>query len=73
MDLASLRQSGVVRVTDADVGQTRERVRRSTLRKASLVLAPLALWLWYRVVTSNPIGLPRLTLEDGGVRTGRCC
>jgi cell division protease FtsH len=61
MDLGSLRQSGVVRVTDADVGQTRERVRRSTLRKVSIVLAPLALWLWYRVATADPIGLPRLT------------
>src|SRR5579859_1301181 len=61
MDLGSLHQTGVVRVTDADVGQTRERVRRSTLRKVSIVLAPVALWLWYRMMTSNPIGLPRMT------------
>ena len=61
MDLGSLHQSGVVRVTDADVGQTRERVRRSTLAKLCVVLGPLALWLWYRLVTADPIGLPRLT------------
>src|ERR1700689_2857482 len=61
MDLGSLRQRGVVHVTDADVGQTRERVRRTMLRKLCLVLGPLALWLWYRAVTANPIGLPRLT------------
>ena len=66
MDLGSLRQSGVVRVTDADVGQTRERVRRSTLRRLSMVLAPLALWLWYRYMTANPIGLPRLTSRMEG-------
>jgi cell division protease FtsH len=66
MDLGSLHQSGVVRVTDADVGQTRERVRRSTLRRLSIVLAPLALWLWYRYMTANPIAFPRLTSRMEG-------
>jgi cell division protease FtsH len=61
MDLGSLRQSGVVQVRDADVGQTRERVRRSTLRKMFVVLGPFMLWLWYRLLTDDPIGLPRLT------------
>ena len=61
MDLESLNQGAVVRVANADVGRTRELVRRSTLRKLLLLLLPLMLWLWYRVLIADTIGLPRLT------------
>src|SRR5579859_4325364 len=61
MDLQSLRQSKVVRVSKADVGATRERVRRALLWRLFLVLAPFMLWLWYRLAVSDPVGLPRLT------------
>ncbi|HLY84298.1 MAG TPA: AAA family ATPase [Acidimicrobiales bacterium] len=61
MDLQSLRQSKVVRVSKADVGATRERVRRALLWRLFLVLAPFMLWLWYRLAMEDPVGLPRLT------------
>ena len=61
MDLQSLRQSGVVRASKADVGATRERVRRARLWRILLILGPLTFWLWYRLAAANPVGLPRLT------------
>jgi cell division protease FtsH len=61
MDLQSLRQSRVVGVSNADVGATRERVRRALLWKLFLGLAPFTLWLWYRLAMADPVGMPRLT------------
>ncbi len=61
MDLARLHQARVIRVTDADVGHTRERVRRLTLWKLLLLLGPFMLWLWFRLLIADPIGLPRMT------------
>src|SRR5690242_1118147 len=48
-------------LTDADVSSARERARRSRLSKALLVLLPVFGFLWWRVLTNDPLGLPRLT------------
>lgn len=48
-----------------DVADTRERDRRSRLRRVALVLAPLALWMWWRIISGNPVspGLPDLPAD----------
>ena len=49
-----------------DVTASRERQRaRRLIRISALFLLPLAAWLWYRVLTDNPIspGLPQLPEE----------
>ena len=48
-----------------DVARTRERDRRRRLRRMAMVLAPIAAWLWIRLVTGNPVrpGLPSLPEE----------
>ena len=61
MDLQSLRQSTVLQASKADVGTHRERARRNRLWKLVAVLGPLAVWLWFRLLTHNPVGLPQLT------------
>lgn len=45
-----------------DVTAARERDRRRRLQRVLMVLAPLALWLWWRVVAGNPVspGWPQL-------------
>ncbi len=45
-----------------DVTATREVQRSRRLRRVAILLAPLAAWLWYRVLTDNPVspGLPTL-------------
>jgi ATP-dependent Zn protease len=48
-----------------DVATTRERDRRRRLRRVIFVLAPLAIWMWWRIVTGNPVspGLPNLPAD----------
>ncbi len=48
-----------------DVQVTRERQRRRRLRKIALLLSPLALWLWVRILSGNPVspGFPKLPPE----------
>ncbi len=48
-----------------DVAATRERDRRRRLRRLMFVLAPLALWMWWRIFTGNPLspGLPDLPAD----------
>ncbi len=38
-----------------DVVAARERDRRRRLRRVLFVLAPLALWMWWRIFTGNPV------------------
>ena len=59
MELHMLRQDHVLRAGQADVGAFRERQRRRRLRNLTLVLGAVAVGLWFRVLTHNPIGLPR--------------
>ena len=48
-----------------DVTEAREKDRRKRLFRVALVLAPIAAWLWFRVLTNNPIspGLPQLPAD----------
>jgi ATP-dependent Zn protease len=48
-------------VAEADVSHAREHARRSRLSKVLLVLVPLFGYLWWRVLTHDPLGSPRLT------------
>ncbi len=43
-----------------DVAEARERDRRRRLRRIVFVLSPLGVWLWWRILTGNPVspGLP---------------
>ena len=53
-----------VRRDSADVGRARERTRQRRLARVALLLGPLAAWLWYRVVTGDPVGPPTLPTVD---------
>jgi ATP-dependent Zn protease len=48
-----------------DVQVVRERQRHKRLRRIAYVLAPLAFWLWMRLLSGNPVspGLPHLPPE----------
>jgi cell division protease FtsH len=48
--LSPLARSGVIQPGKADVGASRERARQGRLRRAAIVLAPLALWVAVRAV-----------------------
>jgi ATP-dependent Zn protease len=48
----------------ADVGRARERTRQRRLARIGLLLAPLAAWLWYRLLTGDPVGAPSLPAVD---------
>ncbi|MFP5346525.1 MAG: AAA family ATPase [Actinomycetes bacterium] len=48
----------------ADVGRARERTRQRRLAKVAAVLAPVAAYLWFRVLTGDPAGLPSLPAVD---------
>jgi ATP-dependent Zn protease len=51
-------------VSEADVTSAREKLRRSRLSKALLVLLPVFAWLWWRVLTNDPIRFPRPTPRE---------
>jgi cell division protease FtsH len=61
MELQSLRQSVVLRAAQADVGAFREHARQRRLLRLALALGVVAAWLWFRILTHNPIGLPQIT------------
>src|SRR5579871_1255329 len=48
-------------IGEADVSYAREHARRSRLSKVLLVLVPLFGYLWWRVLTHDPLGAPRMT------------
>ena len=47
----------LVAAAGADVGQTRERVRRARLRTLAIVLGVPTIFLWYRIVDGRPVNL----------------
>jgi len=55
------RMSGTALVAEGDVSDAREHARLSRLSKALVVLVPVLLFLWWRVLTNNPVALPRMT------------
>ena len=60
-ELETLQQQHVLSFRQADVGRHRERTRHRRLVRLTLVLAAVAIWLWYRILTHNPIALPYFT------------
>jgi ATP-dependent Zn protease len=58
----TLSSASVLRAGDADVGRSRESQRRRRLRTVALWLGIPALYLWYRIVSGDPIqwGLPSI-------------
>jgi ATP-dependent Zn protease len=48
-----------------DVAVAREKDRRRRLRRLVILLAPLVVWLWWRLLTGNPVrpGFPQLPPE----------
>ncbi len=48
----------------ADVGRSRERTRQRRLLKVALLMSPLALYLWFRLLTGDPAGMPALPAID---------
>ncbi len=69
MDLGELAQAKVVRGSGVDVARSRERSRRRRLWKLFVWLAPLGLYCYYRIATSNPIrfGLPHMTPTQASI------
>jgi cell division protease FtsH len=57
---AVLEGSAILNRGRADVFRQRERTRRKKLFRAFVLIGALDLFLWYRLATSNPIGLPSL-------------
>jgi ATP-dependent Zn protease len=48
----------------ADVGRARERTRQRRLARIAMVLVPVAAWLWYRLLTGDPVGAPSIPAVD---------
>jgi ATP-dependent Zn protease len=61
-DLKSLGQAQVLQAATADVAVARERARRRRLGRLAVVLAVVAVWMWARLVTGDPVqlGVPGL-------------
>ncbi len=47
-----------------DVEAAREARRQGRLARAGLLLAPVAVWLWWRLLAGDPVGLPSLPAVD---------
>jgi len=55
-----LGQSKLLQAGRADVARIRERSRRRRLFRLALVLGLIDLWLWMKLASGNPVGLPSL-------------
>ena len=47
--------SSVLDVHSADVGATRETERQARLRRLAIVLLPIGAYMWFRILTNNPM------------------
>jgi cell division protease FtsH len=47
-----------------DVARLRERRRQRRLGRVAAVLGPVTAWLWYRLLTGDPVGMPGLPVVD---------
>jgi cell division protease FtsH len=52
------------RQTGADVAAARERRRQRRLGRIAVVLIPLAVWMWWRLLSGAPVGAPHLPSID---------
>ena len=48
----------------ADVGATRERTRQRRIAKIAVVLGAVMVWMWSRLLSGSPVGLPGLPTID---------
>jgi ATP-dependent Zn protease len=51
--LQALAHPAVMDTSGTDVGATRERVRQRRLRRVAVVLVPIAVWLWVRIILGD--------------------
>jgi ATP-dependent Zn protease len=65
--MIDLGQGAVLGTTLADVANVRERARLKRLRRVATVLGPIGLWIWWRLLTGDPVqpGLPSLPPDAG--------
>jgi ATP-dependent Zn protease len=66
-EVTTLGQAGVIGRGQADVARLRERNRQRRMQRSLTVIGPLAIYLWYRQLTGDPVGLgwPHLPGEIG--------
>ena len=57
MELSTLGQAEVLRTATVDVAMSRERSRRRRLAAVAVLLTPLAVWTWLRLIGGDPVGL----------------
>ena len=55
MDLKSIGQAGVLKSAAADVAVSRERARQHRLFRLTILLSPVAIWMWLRLMAGNPV------------------
>jgi len=69
MDLGDFASSAVVRGSTVDVARSRERTRRRRLWKLFIWLAPISIYFYYRIGTSNPIrfGFPSMSPSQAAI------
>ena len=63
-DTARLRETVRPRRDTADVGRARERTRQRRLGRVLVLLAPIAAFLWYRMLIGDPAGMPSFPSVD---------
>jgi ATP-dependent Zn protease len=56
-DVRVLGQEGVIGRGLADVARLRERNRQRRIQRSLVLLGPLAVWLWWRQLSGNPVNL----------------
>ncbi|HMC79420.1 MAG TPA: AAA family ATPase [Acidimicrobiia bacterium] len=56
-DVTTLGQVGVIGRGQADVARLRERNRQRRVQRSLAVIGPLAVWLWWRQLTGDPVTL----------------
>ena len=64
-EVTPLGQTGVIGRGQADVARLRERNRQRRFSRWLAVIGPLALWLWYRQLTGDPVALNLPHLPSG--------
>ncbi|MDQ3944551.1 MAG: AAA family ATPase, partial [Actinomycetota bacterium] len=56
-DVRTLGQEGVIGRALADVARLREHNRQRRMQRSLMILGPLAVWLWWRQLSGNPVHL----------------
>ncbi|HEY4408266.1 MAG TPA: AAA family ATPase [Acidimicrobiia bacterium] len=64
-EVTPLGQTGVIGRGQADVARLRERNRQRRITRSFAVFGPLAVWLWYRQLTGDPVNLAWPHLSGG--------